>query len=101
MLEVKYFYEKTDQEYETYNNLWNENKERFIDLQTDLPLREQRKSIVEQLNINKDILAIRFPYMGELKKSKIIDDILLGNGFKYDHNKVWYPKEIWIYSPFK
>jgi hypothetical protein len=34
-----------------------------------------------------------------MKKNKIINDVMNGNGFTYDTNKIWYPKEVWIYSP--
>jgi len=102
IIEVKYFYEKTDKDYETYNKLWDENKERIIFLGTHLPYNKQIDDIINQLNNNnKDILAIRFPLINEIKNNKIIDNILLGNGFIYKSNKVWYPKEIWIYNPFE
>lgn len=99
MIEVKYFHEKTDQDYETYNKLWDENKQRFIFLHDNLSYKQQINSIINDLDDNKDILAIRFPIVNVIKRNKIIDDVLLGKGVKYENNKVWYPKEIWIYSP--
>lgn len=103
IIEVKYFYEKTDEDYETYNKLWDENIERMIFLQTHLSYNKQIHDIINQLNNNnnKDILSIRFPLINEIKNNKIIDNILLGNGFIYISNKVWYPKEIWIYNTFE
>ena len=99
MIEVKYFHEKTDQDYDKYNKLWDENIERIIFLQTNFSNKKQISNIISDLNDNKDILAVRFPLIKEIQQNKIINDILLGNGFIYENNKVWYPKEIWIYSP--
>ena len=100
-LVVKYFHEKTDQDYETYNKLWDENKERFIFLHTNLSTKQQMNSIISDLDLddNKDILAIRFPLIKAISSNTIINDILLGNGIRHKNNKIWYPKEIWIYSP--
>ena len=97
IVEIKYFYEKTDQDYEEYNKLWDENKERFVFLHTNLSHKNQLNIIINELNSDKDILAIRFPHINEIKKNKIIKNILLGNVIKYENDKVWYPKEIWIY----
>ncbi len=98
MIEVKYFHEKTLQDYEIYKKLWDENNERFIFLHINLSFHQQMDNIISELHDNKDILAIRFPLANEINKNKIINDILLGNGFRYETNKVWYPKEIWIYN---
>jgi hypothetical protein len=98
-LVVKYFHEKTDQDYETYNKLWDENKERFIFLHTNLSTKQQINNIINNLDDNKDILAIRFPQINAISSNKIINGILLGNGIRHKNNKIWYPKEIWIYSP--
>jgi hypothetical protein len=100
IVEIKYFYEKTDEDYETYNKLWNENKARFIFLHTNLSAKKQITSIFNDLDTDKDILAVRFTETKEIKRNKIINDILLGNGIRHN-NTVWYPKEIWIYSPIK
>jgi hypothetical protein len=97
--DVKYFHEKTDEDFETYDKLWQENIDRMIFLQTGLSNKQRMSYIVENLNDNKDILAVRFPTIQLMKRNKIINDILLGKGFKYDTDKVWYPKELWIYSP--
>ena len=34
--EVRYFHEKTNQDYETYNKLWYEKREHIVYLQLDL-----------------------------------------------------------------
>ena len=98
IIEVKYFYEKTDEDYEKYNELWTENKDRLIFIHTNLSYKQQLHNIIQELNDTKDILAFRFPEITELKQNKIMDDILFGKGIEYD-NKTWYPKEIWIYCP--
>ena len=100
IVNLKYFYEKTDANYEEYNKLWEENIERIVFLHINLPLSKQTSSIINDITDNKDILAIRFPTNSILKKNKIINNIMLGNGFIYDDNKIWYPKEVWIYNPF-
>ena len=99
IVNLKYFYEKTDANYEEYNKLWDENIERLIFLHTNLSLSKQISSIIDDISVNKDILAIRFPTNSILKKNTIINNIMLGNGFIYDDNKIWYPKEVWIYNP--
>jgi hypothetical protein len=96
---LKYFYEKTDTNYDEYNKLWDENIERMVFLHHNLPLLKQMSSIINDITDNKDILAIRFPSHRTIKQNKIINNIISGNGFIYDDNKIWFPKEIWIYSP--
>ena len=96
---LKYFYEKTDTNYDEYNKLWDENIERMIFLHHNLPLSKQMSSIINDIIDNKDILAIRFPSHRTIKQNKIINNIISGNGFIYDDNKIWFPKEVWIYSP--
>lgn len=99
--EVKYFHEKTDEDFETYDKLWEENRDRMIFLQKDLSNKQRISDIVQNLNDNKDILAVRFPTIQWMKRNKIMNDILLGKGFEYENDKVWYPKELWIYSPIQ
>ncbi len=104
IIEVKYFHVKTKQDAETYDKLWDENQKRFVYLQTNLSKKQQINSIINNLNDNIDILVIRFPTINEIKRNKIINDILLGKGVKYECDKdecdkVWYPKEMWIYNP--
>jgi hypothetical protein len=96
---LKYFYEKTDTNYDEYNKLWDENIERMVFLHHNLPLSKQMNSIINDITDNKDILAIRFPSHRTIKQNKIINNIISGNGFIYDDNKIWFPKEVWIYSP--
>ena len=100
-VKVKYFHEKTDKDYELYNKLYDENITRIIFHQPHLSYNQQINNIKNNLNDNKDILTIRFPNYISLRKNKIINNILSGNGVVYEDNKVWYPKELWIYSPMK
>jgi hypothetical protein len=101
IVNFKYFHEKTHADFEEYNKLWDENKERFIFLQTNLSLSQQNRSLSQQISmdITKDILAVRFPTKNEIQRNKIINNILLGNGIAYETNKIWYPTEVWVYSP--
>jgi len=98
----KYFHENTDADFEEYNKQWDEKKERLIFLPLDLPLSQQRyiikNDIKNDMDNNKDILAIRFPTSVDIQKNKIINNILFGKGLLYDNNKIWYPTEVWIYS---
>lgn len=96
---VKYFHENTDTNYHEYNTLWDENIERIVFLHHNLPLSKQITSIIHDITDNKDILAIRFPTYRTIKQNKIINNIMSGKGFIYADNKIWYPKEVWIYSP--
>lgn len=99
IVNLKYFYEKTDTNYDEYNKLWDENIERMIFLHTNLPLSKQMSSIINDITDNKDILAIRFPNNRNIKQNNIMNNIMLGKGFIYADNKIWYPKEVWIYNP--
>ena len=54
--------------------------------------------IIHEITDNKDILAIRFPTYRTIKQNKIINNIMLGKGVTYA-DKIWFPKEVWIYSP--
>jgi hypothetical protein len=69
----------------------------MIFLHSNLTPQDNLRSIVHQITDNKDILAIRFPTSRFIKRNKIVNDIILGKGFTYD-NKIWNPKEIWIYN---
>ncbi len=99
ILNLRYFYEKTDTDYDEYNKIWGENIERMIFLHTDLSLSKQISNIINVITDNKDILAIRFPTNKIIHQNKIINDIISGKGFIYLDNKIWYPKEVWIYNP--
>jgi hypothetical protein len=99
IVNFKYFHEKTDADFEEYNKLWDENKERFIFLNINLSLSQQMSNINNRMDNTKDILAVRFPTKNVIQRNKIINNILLGNGIEYETNKIWYPKEVWVYSP--
>jgi len=105
MVTIKYFYEKTHGDYIEYTKIWNENNQRLIFLDINSPLHKQINSITNDLTNNKykDILAIKNPNNNIIINNKIINDILLGKGFTYNNNKIWYPKEVWIYKtmPFE
>ncbi len=94
----KYFYEETKKNYDEYNQLWDKNIERIIFLHTNLPLSKQMNIIINNITDNKDILAFRFPTNKTIKENKIINNIISGKGIIYADNKIWYPKEVWIYN---
>ena len=48
---------------------------------------------------NKDILAIHLCSYRTITHNIIVNNIMLGRGFIYANNKIWYPKEVWIYNP--
>ena len=99
IVNIKFFHENSRADFEEYNKLWDENIERFIFLQTGLTSSQQMSNININIDDTKDILAVRFPTNNEIKRNKIINDILLGKGVVYKNNKIWYPKEVWVYSP--
>jgi hypothetical protein len=101
IVNFKFFHKKTDADFEEYNKIWDENQGRFIFLQTDLSLCQQMSIINDFMDANNtiDILAVRFPTKNEILHNKIINDVLLGNGIEYKKNKIWYPKEVWVYRP--
>jgi hypothetical protein len=95
IVNLKYFYENSDSE--EYDKLWDANRNKMIFFQQNLSSKQQEEIIVYNIDESKDILAIRFPNKN-IFKNKIIKDIILGKGFIYG-DKIWYPKEVWIYSP--
>ena len=99
IVNFKYFYEKTDTNYNEYKRLWDENRERIIFLHHDLPLSKQTSSIINDITDNKDILAIRLCSYRTITHNIILNNIMSGRGFIYNDNKIWYPKEVWIYNP--
>ena len=99
IVNLKFFYEKTDTNYDEYNKLWNKNIDRMIFLHDNLPLSKQTSSIINDITDNKDILAIRFCSYRTIKHNIILNNIMLGRGFIYNDNKIWNPKEVWIYNP--
>ena len=92
IVNFKYFYGKSDK-------IWNENIERMIFLHHDLPLSKQTSSIINNITNNKDILAIHLCSYRTITHNIIVNNIMLGRGFIYADNKIWYPKEVWIYNP--
>ena len=98
IVNFKYFHEKTDADFEEYNKLWDENRERFIFLQTHLQLSQQMSIIKDDMDNNKDILAVCFPTINDIRYNKIINNVLFGKGIRYDNYKIWYPTEVWIYN---
>lgn len=99
IVNFKFFYEKTDANCDEYKKLWGGNVDRMIFLQDDLPLSKQTSSIIKDITDNKDILAVRFCSYRTITHNIIINNIMLGRGFNYADNKIWYPKEVWIYNP--
>lgn len=72
IVNFKYFYEKSDANYEEYNKQWSENVDKMIFLHTNLSLSQQITSIKNVISCNKNILAIRFPSNCFLKKIKLL-----------------------------
>ena len=98
IVNFKFFYEKTDANYNEYNKLWDENIDRMIFLPHELPLSKQTSNIINDITDNKDILAIRFCSYRTITHNIIVNNIMLGRGFIYA-GKIWNPKEVWIYNP--
>jgi len=71
----------------------------MIFLHHNLPLSKQTSCIINEITDNKDILAIHSASHRTITHNIIINNIVLGRGFSYDDNKIWYPKEVWIYNP--
>ena len=88
IVNFKYFHEKTDADFEEYNKLWGENKERFIFLQTDLSLSQQMSNINNSMDNTKDILAVCFPTKNEIQRNKIINNILCSYINLMKHKKI-------------
>ena len=81
IVNFKFFYEKTDANYNEYNKLWDENIDRMIFLPHELPLSKQTNSIINDITDNKDILAIRFCSYRTITHNIIVNNIMLGRGF--------------------
>ena len=99
IVNFKFFYEKTNTNCDEYKKIWDENIGRMIFFNHDLPLSKQSSSIINDITDNKDILAIRFCSHRTITHNIIINNLMLGRGFIYADNKIWYPKEVWIYNP--
>lgn len=98
IVNFKFFYEKTDANYDEYKKLLDENIERIILLHHDLPLSKQTSSIVNDMTNDKDILVIHSGSHRTITHNIIVNNIMLGRGFIYAGGKIWYPKEVWIYN---
>ena len=103
IVNFKFFYEKPDttcneSNYNESKKIWDENIERMIFLHHNLTLSKQTSSIINDITDNKDILAVLFGSHRTITHNIIISNIMLGRGFVYDDNKIWYPKEVWIYN---
>lgn len=98
IVNFKFFYENSHTNYAEYKKLWNENKDRMIFLYHELPSSKQTSSIINEITDNKDILAIQLCSHRTITHNIILNNIMLGRGFTYADNKIWYPKEVWIYN---
>jgi hypothetical protein len=103
IVNFKFFHKKTDADFVECNKMWDENQQRFIFLYLDLSLSQQMSIINDFIDSDntRDILAVRFPTINEIQNNEIINNVLLGNGIEYKKNKIWYPKEVWVYRPIK
>jgi len=81
IITIKIFHEKSTADIREYDTLWEENRDRFIFLQTNIVVKHQRGFIKDDIeeNTNKDILAVRFPTNLFMKKNKITNDITRNN----------------------
>lgn len=105
VVDFKYFIKHNDSDFEEYEQLWELNKHRMILLDTDLNYTQQYKKIHNEIKqSSKDIIAIRNPTELVLNRNKILKQIKEGRGFNnfdkdFTENKIWLPKEVWIYNP--
>ena len=91
IVNLRIFYERSDENFIEYNRLWNDNKNIMVSLHDFL--------IGSHINIETArILSIKYTNKNFLE-NKIILNVISGKGITYGSNKVWYPKEIWIYNP--
>jgi hypothetical protein len=106
---VKYFYEKSDNDFEDHKLLCKTHSDRII-ICPDFEEKSKYNKIcslnriINQIKENpkKDILYIPFPTKKSLTKNVVLDSILYNkNGIKYDDINSWFPKEIWIYNAIK
>lgn len=98
---IRYFKEKTDEDYQQYNIQWDENRHRIIFLHKELSTtKKQLDSLIHDIQTNptKDIFAIRFLTPNKnIFNNEIVKKLLSGEGITYN-NGVWLPSEIWIYN---
>jgi len=104
IIPIRYFKEKTNEDYKQYAIEWDNNKHRMAWLTESsgrgLTKKQQMDFLLNDIQPNptKDILAIRFPNPNKnLFKNDIVEKIVSGNGIPYN-NGVWFPSEIWIYN---
>jgi hypothetical protein len=104
IIPIRYFKEKTDEDYKQYAIEWDNNKHRMIFLPQasgrGLTKKQQMDFILHDIQSTptKDILAIRFLNPNKnIFKNDIVEKIVSGNGIPYN-NGVWLPTEIWIYN---
>jgi hypothetical protein len=97
---IRYFFEKSDEDYQQYIAQWNEHDRRMIFLGIGLSESKQMSALIQDIqnNENKDILAIRFPDKKTVVNNDILKRLQLGEGITH-MDGVWYPAEIWIYNP--
>lgn len=101
MVEIKYFYERSQEQYLANKMLWSENIHRIFDFSWYQDFNNKTEiSIIQDLRsreIEPDILAVRFPHKNILR-NVIISRMLIGKGLNYGYGKEWMPKEIWIWT---
>ena len=95
---IRYFKEKTHEDFDQYNIQWHENSNRIIYLHIELSMSRQLDFLIYDIenNITKNILGIRFSTK-HIFNNEIIKKILCGEGILYNTG-VWFPEEIWIYT---
>jgi hypothetical protein len=97
---IRYFKEKTDEEYQQYKIQWDDNRDRIIFLHKELSTKEQLDFLLHDIQTNptKDIFAIRFLNPNKnIFNNEIVKKILSGEGITYN-NGIWLPSEFWIYN---
>ena len=97
---IRYFKEKTDEDYQKYNIQWDANRDRIIFLHKELSTKKQMDTLLIDIQTapTKDIFAIRFLNPNKnIFNNEIIKKILSGEGITYN-NGSWLPSEIWIYN---
>lgn len=97
LLCIRYFFEKSNDDYEKYKTIWDENNNRMIFLETDWSNSKQLSELLQNISDSKDILAIRFPNKKDVCKNEILSRLQNGEGIMYK-DTIWFPNEIWIYN---
>jgi hypothetical protein len=101
---IRFFKEKTNEDYKQYAIEWDNNKYRMAWLTEasgrGLTKKQQLDFILHDIQTTptKDIFAIRFLNPNKnIFNNEIVKKILSGEGITYN-NGVWIPSEIWIYN---